>query len=320
VPIRVSVVENTARSVRLGAGYNTDTGAGVEARYEDNVTFRPGWRSRSVLRLDQREQLAGSELYLLPIFGGLQPRLDAQIKQTDIQNEVTSTGLIAARLARPGFSSEWSIALELRHERKETGGLLISEVTSTPVNFSWTRRVLDDVLYPRKGFVVNLQAGGGLLEGPGVTDDRYTRVYGKANAYWPIGARATLILRGEIGAVQGASRQYVPSDYLFRAGGSQSVRGYEYGKLGIEQNGAIVPGRYIGVASVELSQPVTAEWGVAAFFDAGNVVDHRRDFSAERGYGVGVRWKSPLGPLNVDLAYGEAEKEFRLHFSVGITF
>jgi translocation and assembly module TamA len=140
VPIRVNVVENTARNVRLGAGYNTDTGAGIEVRYEDNLTFRPGWRSRTLLKLDQREQFAGAELYLVPILGGLQPRVDAYVKQSDIQNENTQTGVLAARLLRPGFESEWSVSLELRHERKETGGQFVSEVTAMPINLSWTRR------------------------------------------------------------------------------------------------------------------------------------------------------------------------------------
>ena len=39
-----------------------------------------------------------------------------------------------------------------------------------------------------------------------------------------------------------------------------------------------------------------------------------------KGYGIGVRWRSPFGPLNVDLAYGEATREYRVHFAVGITF
>ena len=36
------------------------------------------------------------------------------------------------------------------------------------------------------------------------------------------------------------------------------------------------------------------------------------------GYGAGVRWRSPVGPLRLDLAYGQEVEEFRLHFSVGI--
>jgi translocation and assembly module TamA len=36
--------------------------------------------------------------------------------------------------------------------------------------------------------------------------------------------------------------------------------------------------------------------------------------------GAGVRWRSPVGPLKVDLAYGEEVHRFRLHFSVGVVF
>jgi translocation and assembly module TamA len=35
---------------------------------------------------------------------------------------------------------------------------------------------------------------------------------------------------------------------------------------------------------------------------------------------VGIRWRSPVGPLRIDLAYGEQVRRVRLHFSVGITF
>jgi translocation and assembly module TamA len=38
------------------------------------------------------------------------------------------------------------------------------------------------------------------------------------------------------------------------------------------------------------------------------------------GSGIGLRWRSPVGPLRLDLAYGEAVRKARLHFSVGISF
>jgi translocation and assembly module TamA len=226
--------------------------------------------------------------------------------------------VFGARLLRPGLESEWSLSLELRNERRETAGQFAGEVTSMPANLSWTGRDVDNILYPRKGIVINLQAGGALDQT--ISDQRFTRLYGRANAYWPLGASGTLIMRGEIGAVKSTSRENIPADYLFRAGGSQSVRGYAYGQLGIDVNGAIVPGRYIGVASAEVTHPIAEQWAVAMFYDTGNVVDRWQDYSAVSGYGVGVRWRSPLGPLNVDLAYGEAVKEYRLHFSVGMVF
>jgi translocation and assembly module TamA len=33
-----------------------------------------------------------------------------------------------------------------------------------------------------------------------------------------------------------------------------------------------------------------------------------------------VRWRSPIGPLRADIAYGEEVRKLRLHLSVGITY
>jgi translocation and assembly module TamA len=38
------------------------------------------------------------------------------------------------------------------------------------------------------------------------------------------------------------------------------------------------------------------------------------------GYGLGVRWRTPAGPLAVDVAWGERERQLRVHFSVAIAF
>jgi translocation and assembly module TamA len=98
------------------------------------------------------------------------------------------------------------------------------------------------------------------------------------------------------------------------------VRGYEFGSLGVIDGDAIVPGRYIAVASAEFMFPVSGDWFGAVFVDAGNAVDRIEDYEAKLGYGAGVRWMSPLGPLNLDVAYGEADSTWRLHFSISSVF
>jgi translocation and assembly module TamA len=35
---------------------------------------------------------------------------------------------------------------------------------------------------------------------------------------------------------------------------------------------------------------------------------------------VGARWRSPVGPIAVDVAYGKSVHKVRLHFSLGFTF
>jgi len=318
VPIQVAVVENTQRKMKVGAGYSTDQGAGVELRYEDSLTFRPGWRSVSILKLEQREQSASTRVQMVPIAYGFQPIISAEVKRTDIQNDQSATGRIVGQLQRIRGKTELNLSLDLNYEWNRTSGTDTSDVSSLPFNASWTRRDLDALMYPRQGYVINLQGGGAtdLI----FSNTPFLRLYARGNYYHPLGARGTLLLRGEIGAVEASSSDNIPSDYLFRAGGSQSVRGYEYGSLGIPDGDAIVPGRYIGVASIEFMHPVAPGWQAAVFVDAGNVVDDIRDYQAKLGYGAGIRWASPLGPLNFDLAYGEADATWRVNFSVGSLF
>ena len=83
---------------------------------------------------------------------------------------------------------------------------------------------------------------------------------------------------------------------------------------------ATVGGRYLAVTSAEYVHWYKGDWGVAAFVDAGNANDERQLFKMNLGYGVGPRWKSPAGPIAVDLAYGQRDHRLRLQFAVAIAF
>jgi translocation and assembly module TamA len=140
----------------------------------------------------------------------------------------------------------------------------------------------------------------------------------KTQAYYPITSSTQLIARAEIGLVNG--KNSAPELYLFRAGGDQSVRGYAYQSLGVTEGDATVGGRYIATGSVEVVQWLTSQWGAAVFVDAGNAANSLQDLSPVYGYGVGARWKSPLGPIGADIAYGESTGEYRFHFNIGVAF
>jgi len=81
-----------------------------------------------------------------------------------------------------------------------------------------------------------------------------------------------------------------------------------------------VGGRYLGVASVEYTHWLQPKWGAAVFYDVGNATDDIGTFKLAHGYGLGARWRSPVGPLNIDIAYGRELKRLQLHFSVGVAF
>ncbi|MDP4623172.1 MAG: BamA/TamA family outer membrane protein, partial [Hydrogenophaga sp.] len=62
------------------------------------------------------------------------------------------------------------------------------------------------------------------------------------------------------------------------------------------------------------------DWESAVFVDAGAVANETHQLHAQVGYGLGARWRSPVGPVRMDLAYAQALHKFRLHLSVGFTF
>jgi len=78
----------------------------------------------------------------------------------------------------------------------------------------------------------------------------------------------------------------------------------------------------MATGSLEVARPFTMSfpslWG-ALFVDAGNAASRWTDYRAVVGYGAGVRWRSPVGPLRVDFARAQETGKWRLHFSVGIT-
>jgi translocation and assembly module TamA len=76
----------------------------------------------------------------------------------------------------------------------------------------------------------------------------------------------------------------------------------------------------MALISVELAYQITPQWAVAVFSDAGDAAATRRDFRLRYGSGIGARWRSPVGQMNVDLARGHETGETRLHFSVGYGF
>jgi translocation and assembly module TamA len=93
---------------------------------------------------------------------------------------------------------------------------------------------------------------------------------------------------------------------LFFSGGGGSVRGFEYQANGVVlPSGQEVGGRSLIEASTELRAKLSENFGVVGFIDGAIVGSNATpDFTAEIdvGVGVGVRWRTGLGPLRIDVA------------------
>jgi translocation and assembly module TamA len=107
----------------------------------------------------------------------------------------------------------------------------------------------------------------------------------------------------------------LPNLYRFRAGGSNSVRGYGFEML--DSNG--LGSNNLLTASAEVEFHFHKDWSVAAFFDIGNAFNDWSDPDLKRGTGLGLRWYSIIGALRLDVAQGwDLQSDpWRIHLTIG---
>ena len=318
VPVKVQVVEAQSRKLGFGAGASTDTGARGQVEYQDLNFLDRAWRLSTLLKLESKKQRLSADIQFPRTATGHTDSLAVLTERTDIEGQTTYKYGMGAKRSRVVGNTETAFGLQYQTERVVIAN--VPDVSSQALvpSYAWTRRKVDNLLYPADGYLLTAQIG--VAAKALLSDQDFMRNYVKATYYRRLGKDGGLILRGELGATLADSRAGIPSDYLFRTGGDQSVRGYAYESLGVKNGNAVVGGRYLGVASAEYVHWLVPAWGAAVFYDLGNAADALRDFKAVQGYGAGARWKSPIGLLKMDLAYGEATKKTHLHFSVGISF
>jgi len=326
VPIHVDLVENPRKRLGLGIGLSTDSGPRLQLRWTDRQFLGRDWRLESVVRTDRVSLLAQGELYFRPLpeglfgnhFGGWIPSVVLGLERTHITGVEVERIRNSVRLSTPSRANERVVSVSLLADRPTLPDGEAFTRRALVAGYQWTRRRFDQLLLPSRGYsaTVDLSAGfSGALN-----DSRIARVF--FNGIWlrPLSTDWTLAARLQGGEIIGADLENVPEDLLFRTGGDQTVRGYRFGSLGVPRNGAIVGGNVLALASVELIRHLTPDWGAAIFHDIGDAARSWSDYRARRGVGIGARWRSPIGAVNIDLARGLDTGDTRLHFSVGYGF
>lgn len=316
IPIKVVVVENTTIKLGVGVGISTNTGARTQLTLDDPNFLDRGWRMSSSLKVEQKAQsLTG--LARLPITSeGYRDSVNAGLNRIAIEGQTLSTAQSGVKRAWGSRHNEQYVGANYLIEQQKVDGAASANNKAATLTYGITLRHTDNDLAPTRGYMFSAQFAGAPLDS--LSDGRFLQSYVKTQAYYPITASTQLIARIEAGMVNG--KNSAPAAYLFRAGGDQSVRGYAFQSLGVKAGDAIVGGRYMLTGSVEVVQWLTQQWGAAAFVDFGNAANLIENLKPVYGYGLGARWKSPMGPVGADVAYGQKTGEYRLHFNIGVAF
>lgn len=315
--IDVTVNELEQNTVRIGVGASTNTGARILFNYTDRNLFDRGLLWDSSLRLEQRLQAATSNITFLTDEKGFRDSIQNSVIRTDLEGQTTTALQNGVRRywGQPNLFEQY-VGANLLYEFLTVDGEQSQFNKAATLAYGLNMRRLDHPLAPTKGWILNTQFQLAPLDK--LSDGRFLQSQARLQAFYPLTQSTQWLGRIEVGAVTGA--RSVPATYLFRAGGDQSVRGYAFQSLGVKEADAIVGGRVLLTGSTEIVQWLTSSWGAAMFVDFGNAANSWKDYDPVLGYGLGARWRSPIGPVGVDIAHGQETGEYRLHFNLGVNF
>lgn len=322
VPVRVRVTEQSLQHAVAGVGFSDNTRERVTLEHRHLRPF--GFDLQMSNKLELGRHLRSWEGQLLTDPGEAQYRklLAGGITRLDTPDDVTFSWKVRAGRSLYTERIERLIFAELLNATvKNPLGEFTSRALS--MNYNWIWRDVDDIILPTRGLTSVIQAAGGYAISDDADSGLFSRIYTRNTLYWPLGRAWYSQARLEFGEVFARDTVGIPDTLLFRAGGDDSVRGYGYRDLGPRKSGVLTSGRKLLTGSIEVAHAFSAKrpsvWW-AAFLDAGNAVNQWNEYEPALGYGVGLRWRSPVGPLRIDWAYGRDLHKGRLHFSVGIAF
>lgn len=307
----------------FGLGFSANTGARASVEHLYRRVFGLPASSKLKIEVGQLRQAWNAEISSRP-----NERLYRDLVGGAVERLVSDTDVVLSQRVRLGRAQDTQrlerlFYTEAERSSRRTNAGARDDALALSLNFHGGWRDLDNVVLPTSGETLALQLGVGQSSGTDADRGIFGRLYGRLTVYRPLGRAWFGHARLELGHVQLGPRMVVPESLKWRAGGDESVRGYGYRSLGPLVDGVVGSGNALFSASVELARPfidsMPSLWG-AVFVDAGNAADSWSSLKPVYGTGVGVRWRSPVGPLRLDWAYGSETRKGRLHFSVGIVF
>jgi len=327
-PVLLQVREAPRQRLAVGLGASTDEGGRLSLEHTHHRVPGLDWRAQSRLQLTRDTRTLGTD-WTSPL-GDDGWRHRAGLLWERVLDNATVTATQQLRLVRekPGTALDRTLFVQFDRSSEAASGATPERATGLSIGTGWTRRAFDDADDPTEGHGLAAELGVGWT----LTPERkpYARARLRWRGLWPLpgpeGPASRLVFGVDGGVVWAAPDTPVPAGQRFLAGGDGSVRGYAPRSLGVPSaDGRVDAGRLMLLASAEWQRPLViggtrGPWELALFADAGAVADRWRSLEPVLGVGGGVRYRSPVGPLRADLAYGVEARRWRLHVSVGFAF
>lgn len=335
IDMEVTVIDRKPRRI----------GGGIEYSSFDGLNLTGFWLHRNLLGGAERFRVEGSVSQIGLVAEGIDYKLSFRFDKPAVYGADTlffATGSLSYADEPDYLERKATLTVGVSREFNEflTGelgiGLTHSEVTdrfakpetkrtlqiiSLPVALTYDKR--DDALDATEGFYLR-----------GAVTPFYETVEGQPGAHLTFDGRAyrafgeeerlVTATRLQLGALIGPEAEDAPPGMLFYSGGGGTVRGQPYQSLDADYNGTSLGGRSFAAASGELRYGVTDKIGVVAFADAGYVgADLFEAGDWHAGAGLGLRYKTPVGPIRLDVAgpvAGDTGDGVQIYIGIGQAF
>ncbi|MBW1645151.1 MAG: outer membrane protein assembly factor BamA [Deltaproteobacteria bacterium] len=335
--VDVSVVEGQTGSFSIGLGYSTvDSIIGTASIAKKNFLGK-GWDAAFHVEIAGGHSLYSISLtdpYFLDI--PLSAGFSVYNEQVDYDAYDTKQRGFRVHFGKPiNEYASWSAGyswerVKIYNVSWDASDWIVEQRGTTDTSqvfLTLTMDKRDNYFFPRHGY--KLTSTFVLAGGPLGFDNDFYKVILKGHKFFPLKWDSALDLHSTIGVADGYNGKDLPAYERFYVGGMRTLRGFEYGEAGPEDdNGDVIGGVKELIIGAEIVFPLVKSMGLRGvlFYDSGKAYDDGENFDLDlrQSVGFGIRWKSPMGPLRVEWGYNldpeDDEKSTVWDFSVGSFF
>jgi len=318
VPVSIALTPKKRNAYKFKVGFGSDTGARVSAELDRRWTGAKGRQLQ--IKTQYSQTLSGVSLRLLnprekPEENSLVYNIDwLRDSNDDITGRSFNVGGKLVRKRPNGWTQ--SVSLNALVDRTQVEGEAQTRSKLLLFGVGLEKVSADSLLFPTDGWRIKLALS--IASEFVLSDQNVIQFTATAKRVIKLGS-GRLLGRANYGTTLVNDFERLPKSLRFFAGGGNSVRGYGFESLGeLNDNNRNRGGKQLLDFSLEYQHPVSDSWSAALFADAGNAFDDFKNTDLEVGVGFGARWRSPLGPVRIDLGFPSDDfGDPKLYLSVG---
>ncbi len=316
VALEITFEPDARQRYTAGIGFGTDSGPRIGLGWENRYINKRGHRLSADAKLSQVTNSIAMD-YRMPFWNETISDIgfNTEYKQQDTDTSESTSFAIGTYYKTKRWGWNETGALKLLNENYDVSQDSNTSLLLIP-SISWARIWADDTIYTKHGGRLSLSLSG--ASESVLSDTTFGQVVLRGKYIHSFTENGRFITRGTLGVTEVTDFTKLPSSLRFFAGGDSSIRGFDFESLGpLGDDGLVEGGRYLAVGSVEYEQMIVGNWGAAVFSDFGNAINSWDD-PLEYSVGVGVRWRSPIGLIRIDVAAGISADDNPIGFHVVI--